>query len=73
MTRPRNIHAAKISVYMVADDSIDWVEHFPYLVSLISENGRVYEEVERRIANPSKVFRALQHAVFKDSHLSVDT
>ena len=58
---------------VVADGFINWVNHFPYLGSLISENGRVYEEVDRRIANASKAFGALQHAVFKDSRLSVDT
>ena len=37
------------------------------------ENRRVYEEVDRRIANAYKDFGALQQPVLKDSHLSVDT
>ena len=46
--------------FVVANGSIDWVDHFSYLGSLITVNGRVYEEIDRRIANASKTFGALQ-------------
>ena len=58
---------------VVANGTTDWVDHFPYLGYLVTENRRVYEEVERRIANASKAFGGLQRPVFKDPHLSVDT
>jgi len=32
----------------VGDDFIEWVEQFPYLGSLISDDGRFDAEVERR-------------------------
>jgi hypothetical protein len=43
---------------------------FPYLGSLIADNGRVDVEVKKRIASTSKAFGALslRQAVFKDAH-----
>jgi len=58
---------------VVGDDFIEGVEQFPYLGSLISDDGRVSVEVERRIANASKAFGALREAVFKNSNLSIET
>ena len=57
----------------VGNDLIEWVEQFPYLGSLISDDGRVTSKVERRIANASKAFGALQQAVFKNCQLSIET
>ena len=37
----------------VGNDFIDWVEQFPYLGSLLSDDRRFDAEVERRIANAS--------------------
>ena len=39
--------------------SIDWVSGFRYLGYLIAESGRAHEEVDRRIASPSRAFGAL--------------
>jgi len=36
---------------------------------LITDSGRLDIEVEKRITNASKAFRALRHAVFDNSHL----
>ena len=54
-------------------DIIERVSSFPYLGSLMSEDGRSHEEVDRRIAGASRAFRALRRAVFKDSNLSIQT
>ena len=48
---------------------IEDVKEFSYLCSLIAENGRIYAEVDKSIANASKAFGALHQAVFKE-HLS---
>ena len=55
------------------DGSIELVKEFPYLGSLMAENGRLNLEVDKRIANASKAFGALRRAVFLDSHLSLAT
>ena len=44
---------------------------FPYLESSIAANGRINDEIDRRIANASKAFDALCQAVFKDANLSI--
>ena len=54
-------------------DVIERVSSFPYLGSLMAENGRVHDEVDRRIAGASRAFGALRHAVFKDYNLSIAT
>ena len=59
---------------LAVDDSlIEWVSEFPYLGSLIADNGRMDAEVEKRISSASRAFGALRRAVFKDAHLSVST
>ena len=52
---------------------IEWVSEFPYLGSLITDSGRMDVEIEKRSASASKAFGALQQAVFKDAHLSLNT
>ena len=54
-------------------DVIERVSSFPYLGSLMAENGRVHDEVDRRIAGASRAFGALRRAVFKDYNLSIAT
>lgn len=51
----------------VGDNTIEWVSEFPYLGSLVSDDGRIDAEVEKRIANASKAFGALRCAVFDDT------
>jgi len=60
---------------LVIDDNnnIECVSEFPYLGSLIADSGMLDVEVEKRIANTSKAFGALGHAVFDNSHLSIVT
>ena len=58
---------------VVGGSLIEWVEQFPYLGPLISDEGRIGAEVERRVASASKAFGALRQSVFMNSHLSVDT
>ena len=58
---------------VVRDSLIEWAEQFPYLGSLISDDGRIGAEVERRITSTSKAFGALRQRAFMNSHLSVDT
>ena len=57
----------------LGESSIEHVSEFPYLGSLIAENGRSHVEVDKRIASASKAFGALRRAVFKDSHLLLTT
>ena len=52
---------------------IEHVSKFPYLGSSIAANGRIDDEIDRRIANASKAFAALRQAVFKDANLSITT
>ena len=52
---------------------IEWVKQFPYVGSLITDDGRVGAEIERRIESASKAFGALQHAVINNFHLSIET
>ena len=42
---------------------------FQYLGAIISNNGQIDVEIDRRIANTSKAFGALCQAVFKDHNL----
>ena len=49
------------------------VSEFPYLECSIATNGRIDNEIDRRIANASKAFGALRQAVFKDAKLSITT
>ena len=48
------------------------MKEFPYLGSLIAENGGIDVEVDKCIGNASKAFGALRQAVFKDAHLSIN-
>ena len=52
---------------------IEWVSEFPYLGSLVTHDGRIHAEVDRRIACASRAFGALKQAVFRDAHLSLST
>ena len=53
--------------------SIDCVEEFSYLGTIVASNGRIDTEIDRRIANASKAFGALRRAVFKDRNLTINT
>lgn len=55
------------------DGQIECVSEFPYLGSLIADNGRIDAEIDKRIASASKAFGALRQPVFKDNNLSVTT
>ena len=52
---------------------IEWVDLFPYLGSVIEDQGSIDAEVDRRIANASRAFGALRQSVFDDCHLSIRT
>ena len=45
----------------VDDGLIEWVDHFPYLGSVIADERKIDLEVNKRMANAS---RALHHSVF---------
>ena len=49
------------------------MDSFTYLGSVVSSNGRIDAEVDKRIANASKAFGALHHAVFNDRNLTTNT
>ena len=53
--------------------TIEHVSDFQYLGSVITESGRIDEEIDRRIPNVSKAFGALRQVVFRDHNLSTTT
>ena len=57
----------------VRSEVIECVDHFSYLGSVVSSDGRIDAEVDCRIAKASKAFGALRCAVFKDSNLTITT
>ena len=57
----------------VESGTIDHVNDFQYLGSIITDNGRIDKEIDKRIANAFKAFGALRQAVFRDNNLSVTT
>ena len=57
----------------VAGGEICSVDEFPYLGSLIAASGRMDGDVDRRIAQASRAFRALRKAVFMDKDLTLKT
>ena len=57
----------------VHSEVIECVDHFLYLGSVVSSDGRIDVEVDCRIAKASKAFGALRCAVFKDSNLTITT
>ena len=69
----RGIGDEDLQPIAIEGGEIENVKEFPYLGSLIAENGSIDTEVDKSIANASKAFGALRHAVFKDAHLSVHT
>ena len=57
----------------VEDGTIEHLSDSQYLGSVITESGRIDEEIDRCIANASKAFGALRQAVFRDHNLSIMT
>ena len=53
--------------------SIEVVQEFPYLGSIIESSGKMDVDVGRRIAQASKAFGALRKSVFLDKTLSLCT
>ena len=43
---------------------IKWVDHFPYLGSVIADESNIDVEIDKRIANASKAFGALRQSIF---------
>jgi hypothetical protein len=62
----------KASIHL-AHGTIDCVEEFAYLGSLVASSGRVDSEIDKRIACASKAFGALRRAVFKDRNPTTNT
>lgn len=53
--------------------AIEAVGEFPYLGSMIAASGRMDVDVDKRIYQASRAFRALHKAVFMDRHLTTKT
>ena len=58
---------------VVGGDTIERVDEFPYLGSVVISCGRIDAEVDRHLAGASRAFGALRHAVFNDSNLTITT
>ena len=58
---------------VVGGDTIERVDEFPYLGSVVMSSGRIDIEVNRHLAGASRAFGALRHAVFNDSNLTITT
>ena len=52
---------------------MECVKEFQYLGSIIAADGQIDAEVDKRLANASKAFGALQKAVFTNTNLSLTT
>ena len=50
---------------------IESVDEFPYLGSVVASSGRMDVDVDKQLAQASKVFGALRKAVFMDRNLSL--
>ena len=50
---------------------IKWVDHFPYLGSVIAADGGINADIDKRIANASKGFGSLCKSVFTHHQLSI--
>ena len=55
------------------DSKIEHVDSSAYLGSVVSSNDRIDAEIDRSIANASKAFSALHHAVFNGRNLTTST
>ena len=73
MVVEKAVQADNRAPIQVGDSEVECVDEFTYLGSIISSNGQIDAEVDRRIANASKAFAALRPAVFNDRNLSVNT
>ena len=57
----------------VGPERINNVNEFPYLGSVVGSSGRVDADIDRKIAQASKVFGALKQAVFQNHNLTTHT
>ncbi|XP_065905547.1 uncharacterized protein [Dysidea avara] len=55
----------------VADQSVEIVKEFPYLGSVITDDGEVTSDVRTRITKAASMFGCLKDSVFVNPHLSV--
>ena len=62
----------KLPLPLEDDRAVEWVSEFPYLGSVVAQDGRSHIEVDKRIANASKAC-IQSKVVFKDEHLTVAT
>ena len=58
---------------LIGDSSIEYVDAFTYLGSVVVSTTRIDADVDRRISSASKAFGALCQAVFKDCNLTITT
>ena len=50
----------KLPLPLEDDGAVEWVSEFSYLGSVVTQNGGMHVEVDKRIASASKVFEALR-------------
>ena len=50
----------KLPLPLEGDGAVEWVSEFPYLGSVVAQDGRSHIEVDKKIANASKAFGALR-------------
>ena len=73
MVTGRLVEESDREVITIDGGDIEAVDEFPYLGSLIASSGRMDVDVDKRVAQASKVFGALRKAVFLDRNLSLST
>ncbi len=73
MVTGRLVEERDRDVIQVDGGTIECVQEFPYLGSLVSDSGRIDGKVERRISLTSRAFGALRKAVFLDKNLTLTT
>ena len=65
--------ADRAPLHLDDNNTVESVNEFPYLGSLIEASGRMDSDVANRISQASKAFGALRRSVFEDKELTLQT
>ena len=57
----------------ICQETIETVNEFPYLGSVVESSGRMTSDIAKRITQASKAFEALKKSVFLDHDLNIST
>ena len=69
----RKVAERDVEPIQTESGSIEMVDSFPYLGSIVANDGEVTSELSARIAKAARAFGCLRKPVFQDSNLSLST